>query len=247
VQGVLHTECERIFRRDKSRSSLGLPLQLHRHQDEAVRAAQSGESYLLTTGTGSGKSLAYFIPIVDHVLKHGGSGRGIKAIVVYPMNALANGQAEELRKFLTYGYPPSGGPVTFARYTGQESADRLAPQTVHERARTPSRSVPLMPTLRAAPSPAAPDPASPVMDPPAPQPSLPGFSASASDLRQKTLKLAVERLRRSGALTSRELAQQLSKVDRRIDRHLVNSVLSREGATAVVHHPATGKFTLRAR
>jgi hypothetical protein len=66
----------------------------------------------------SGKSLAYIIPIVDHVLRTG-AGRGIQAIVAYPMNALANSQAEELSKFLG----KENQPVRFARYTGQEKAD----------------------------------------------------------------------------------------------------------------------------
>ena len=74
---------------------------------------------MLTSGTGSGKSLTYIVPIVDHVLRKG-SGRGIQAIVVYPMNALANSQDEELRKFLEKGYPEGKPPVRFARYTGQE-------------------------------------------------------------------------------------------------------------------------------
>ena len=74
---------------------------------------------MLTTGTGSGKSLAYIVPIMDHVLRSG-SGRGIRAIVVYPMNALANSQHEELGKFLCKGYPEGRAPVRFARYTGQE-------------------------------------------------------------------------------------------------------------------------------
>ena len=52
-------------------------------------------------GTGSGKSLACIIPIVDYVLRH---GNGIKAILVCPMNALANSQVGELRKFLWHGY-----------------------------------------------------------------------------------------------------------------------------------------------
>ncbi len=85
--------------------------------------AQAGANYVLTTGTGSGKSLAYIIPIVDHVLKRG-SGRGVQAIVVYPMNALANSQEGELKKFLQLGYPDGKGPVTFARYTGQEKDDK---------------------------------------------------------------------------------------------------------------------------
>src|SRR6185437_12487650 len=77
-------------------------------------------NYVLTTGTGSGKSLAYIVPIVDHVLRRG-SGKGIQAIIVYPMNALANSQVGELNKFLCRGYPVGHSPVTFRRYTGQES------------------------------------------------------------------------------------------------------------------------------
>jgi ATP-dependent helicase YprA (DUF1998 family) len=122
AEGWLEERCGRIFRRGKSAADPdGEPLLLHRHQREAVEVARSGANYVLTTGTGSGKSLAYIVPIVDHVLRNG-SGKGIQAIVVYPMNALANSQAGELEKFLTFG-PWTGGrnPVTFRRYTGQES------------------------------------------------------------------------------------------------------------------------------
>jgi ATP-dependent helicase YprA (DUF1998 family) len=116
--GILHPECARIFRVDKHGSDPGRPLQLHWHQAEAIRTAAKGNNYVLTTGTGSGKSLAYIVPIVDYVLRNG-SGNGIQAIVVYPMNALANSQHNELTKFLKEGYP-GGPPVTFDRYTGQE-------------------------------------------------------------------------------------------------------------------------------
>ena len=101
----------------------GKILRLYQHQTEAVRKAREGRNYVLTTGTGSGKSLAYIIPIVDHVLRNG-SGKGIQAIVVYPMNALANSQFGELQKFLQHGYPDGKGPVTFARYTGQENDEQ---------------------------------------------------------------------------------------------------------------------------
>src|SRR6266568_1412995 len=121
AQGVLHRECARIFRKDKSEhDDRGRPLRLHKHQSDAISVARSGASYILTTGTGSGKSLAYIIPIVDYVLRNG-TGRGIQAIVVYPMNALANSQMKELEKFLRLGYPNQRGPVTFERYTGQDS------------------------------------------------------------------------------------------------------------------------------
>jgi ATP-dependent helicase YprA (DUF1998 family) len=117
--GVLHEECRRIFRKKPEPTTDQGPLRLHRHQAQAVRVARAGRNYILTTGTGSGKSLSYIVPIVDHVLRNG-SGKGIQAIVVYPMNALANSQEGELRKFIHHGYPSGKGPIRFARYTGQE-------------------------------------------------------------------------------------------------------------------------------
>lgn len=117
--GKLHTECSKIFRGDKSEvDGVGRPMRLYQHQVEAIEAARTGDNYVLTTGTGSGKSLSYIVPCVDHIL-HYGSGKGIKAIIVYPMNALANSQELELRKFLCHGYGDKP-PVTFRRYTGQE-------------------------------------------------------------------------------------------------------------------------------
>jgi len=127
AERTLHPECARIFRIDKSDTDhSGKQLFLHTHQREAILKAKSGKSYVLTSGTGSGKSLAYIVPIVDHVLRTG-SGKGIQAIIVYPMNALANSQADELKKFLEKGYPEGKPPVRFARYTGQEKgAEREA-------------------------------------------------------------------------------------------------------------------------
>ncbi len=132
--GRLHPLARQIFRADKSVDDAeGEPMTLHRHQVQAIDAAADGRSYVLTTGTGSGKSLAYIVPIVDHVLR-AGSGRGIKALVLYPMNALANSQNEELSKFLDHGpwvadhsgdssqkMRQSSRLVSFAVFTGQQS------------------------------------------------------------------------------------------------------------------------------
>jgi ATP-dependent helicase YprA (DUF1998 family) len=122
AQGILHPECGLAFRIKPEPGGAGWPLQLHRHQTEAVQIARGGYPYVLTTGTGSGKSMAYIVPAVDFILRRG-SRRGIQAIVVYPMNALANSQRGELQKFLCHGYPDGRGPVTFERYTGQESTE----------------------------------------------------------------------------------------------------------------------------
>jgi ATP-dependent helicase YprA (DUF1998 family) len=63
--GILHAECRKIFRKDKSPSEsaeLGKPLRLHTHQTEAIQVARAGHNSVLTTGTGSGKGLVYIIP-----------------------------------------------------------------------------------------------------------------------------------------------------------------------------------------
>jgi ATP-dependent helicase YprA (DUF1998 family) len=123
--GLLHPECSRIFRRKESEHEFtGPPIRFHKHQEDAIRVAKNGGSYVLTTGTGSGKSLAYFVPIVDQVLRNG-TGKGIIAIVIYPMNALCNSQLGELKKFLVHGYGEGKKPVTFARYTGQEDVGNV--------------------------------------------------------------------------------------------------------------------------
>ncbi|MCV7261131.1 DEAD/DEAH box helicase [Mycobacterium shimoidei] len=124
AEGLLHPECQRIFRPKQQIDDTGThPITLHRHQREAIETARSGKSYVLTTGTGSGKSLAYIVPIVDRVLRQEPRQPGVKAIIVYPMNALANSQVGELEKFLLYGYGKGQEPVTFARYTGQEQGE----------------------------------------------------------------------------------------------------------------------------
>lgn len=121
-ENVLHPECARIFRVKAHKNDFGRTLRLHLHQDQAIQIAAQNRPYVLTTGTGSGKSLSYIIPIVNHVLNHG-TGRGIQAVVVYPMNALANSQQEELDKFLKRGFGDDETPVSYHRYTGQENEE----------------------------------------------------------------------------------------------------------------------------
>ena len=117
ANGVLHPGCADIFR------AKGEPLSLYTHQEQAIALAVEGESFVVTTGTGSGKSLCFFIPIVSHVLdgRRTNRQRRTQAIVVYPMNALANSQMEELSKFIDQ--VPGDRSITFARYTGQEDRD----------------------------------------------------------------------------------------------------------------------------
>lgn len=120
----LIADCAQIFRDPRpDPADTDRSLKLRRHQEQAIGLALDGKSFVVTTGTGSGKSLCFFIPIVDAVVKAKrlGETARTRAVVVYPMNALANSQLEELKKFLVSQDHPV--PVTFARYTGQESSE----------------------------------------------------------------------------------------------------------------------------
>jgi len=113
-QGVLHPDCTQYFSKD------GNPFQFRYHQEQAFLAAQRQEPYVLTTGTGSGKSMTYVVPIFDDLLRHP-EVRGVRAILVYPMNALINSQKEEFDKFLSQ---VSATHIRVEKYTGQENLQK---------------------------------------------------------------------------------------------------------------------------
>jgi ATP-dependent helicase YprA (DUF1998 family) len=122
--GDLAAGIEKIFRESEPIPGGDGSLALHKHQLDAITLANQGKSFVVTTGTGSGKSLCYFLPIIDRVLraKAAGEPQRTRAIVIYPMNALANSQMEELGKRITgSGYE---GKVTFERYTGQDDDEK---------------------------------------------------------------------------------------------------------------------------
>ena len=108
--GSLQPECAGIFPYPR----------LHKHQRQAIAYALDNKNYAVTTGTGSGKSLCFFIPIINAAItaRKAGEPRRTRAIIIYPMNALANSQREELKRYLR-----DTDQFTFARYTGQESQE----------------------------------------------------------------------------------------------------------------------------
>ena len=122
-EGLLHPQTASFFS-IKKEGKPPIPFHLFKHQVFAIQQAQAKKSYVVTTGTGSGKSLTYFIPIVDAVLRAraaGDSTKRTRAIIVYPMNALANSQLEEVKKFTDN---LTGNSVSVERYTGQEDKDK---------------------------------------------------------------------------------------------------------------------------
>lgn len=123
ADGTLHPHTAKVFRLNET------PLVLHRHQSQAVVKGTTGQSFVVTSGTGSGKSLCFFVPIIDAAIRARAAGepQATRAIIVYPMNALANSQLEEINRFLEQSGLPEKLRPTVARYTGQESAsDRAA-------------------------------------------------------------------------------------------------------------------------
>ncbi len=97
--------------------------ELYKHQEIAIRIGAEGKGFIVTSGTGSGKSLTYMSTIFNYFLKNQGI-KGIKAIIVYPMNALINSQYEEIEKYAK-NYKKNNNnkdfPIKFKKYTGQES------------------------------------------------------------------------------------------------------------------------------
>jgi superfamily II DNA/RNA helicase len=94
---------------------------LFHHQVEALGLGLQGKGFVVTSGTGSGKSLTYLSTIFNEIFYLSNKQKGIKAILVYPMNALINSQEEEIKKYAeNFG---AGFPISFAKYTGQENAE----------------------------------------------------------------------------------------------------------------------------
>lgn len=85
------------------------------HQDEAIRAIHGGKTTLVSTGTGSGKTECFLYPIVSKCLelRDAGEPAGICAVIVYPMNALAEDQLWRLRSLL------AGTDISFGMYIGK--------------------------------------------------------------------------------------------------------------------------------
>lgn len=117
--GILHPEFATLFRNSEEL----LKRDLFLHQDRAIEKAVEGKNLVISTGTGSGKTEAFLYPILHHLLKTeetiGHLEPGVRALFLYPMNALANDQMKRLRVLLQE-YPS----ITFGSYTGETEHSR---------------------------------------------------------------------------------------------------------------------------
>ena len=124
---------------------LARDLRPHSHQIEAWRAAAEGKSYIVTSGTGSGKTECFLVPILDDLLREpkAGVSEGVRAIVIYPLNALIESQRERLAAWTT----PLARRLRFALYNS------LTPETPRgvDKSRLAAAEIGDRQSLRAAP------------------------------------------------------------------------------------------------
>jgi ATP-dependent helicase YprA (DUF1998 family) len=100
---------------------------LYRHQEEAIRRTVRGQNVVVATGTGSGKTEAFLYPILLHLYREhrrGELGPGVRALILYPMNALAHDQRERLGE-LCWRLEEFGSSFhfTFGQYIGETPED----------------------------------------------------------------------------------------------------------------------------
>ena len=118
IQDGTLSERFRLLRSD----ALPLDRPLYLHQELAIRQAVRGDrNPVAATGTGSGKTETFLVPTLNPLFREevGGTlGAGVRALLLYPMNALANDQTTRLRKLLK-NYPR----IQFGRYTGETERD----------------------------------------------------------------------------------------------------------------------------
>lgn len=88
------------------------------HQQRAFDrlTGEDGRSTLIATGTGSGKTECFLYPILEYCYRHRGEN-GIKALIIYPMNALASDQAKRIAELIDNS-PELHGNVTAGMYVG---------------------------------------------------------------------------------------------------------------------------------
>ena len=105
--------CESFYELD----DINFTRPLYSHQEESIRKIKSGRSVIITTGTGSGKTESFLYPILNELLfdvEKGNDEVGIRAIFLYPMNALVNDQIDRIRKILC-----NCPEITFGFFTGE--------------------------------------------------------------------------------------------------------------------------------
>ncbi|MDC0676077.1 DEAD/DEAH box helicase [Nannocystis radixulma] len=108
-------------------AAAGIDYPLYEHQVETIRHAAAGKTVILSAGTGSGKTESFLIPVIDRLFWDHELGLddisqpGIRAMIIYPLNALVNNQVERILELLR-----DEADLTFAFYTSRLKESRTA-------------------------------------------------------------------------------------------------------------------------
>lgn len=120
-EDILSNEFKALYRDNPNL----LTRSLYKHQELSIRKIREGRNLIVTTGTGSGKTESFLLPIINYLMGQkveGSLNDGVRALIIYPMNALANDQMKRMRELLA-NYPD----ITFGSYTGEtEKEDKNA-------------------------------------------------------------------------------------------------------------------------
>ena len=109
---------QRVKAENEPFSEISLGFAPYRHQQTAFERLSAGKSTIVATGTGSGKTECFLYPILDWCRKQSGEP-GIKAILIYPMNALATDQAGRIARIVNKTQALRGR-VTAGIYIGED-------------------------------------------------------------------------------------------------------------------------------
>ena len=110
LKDTVRQECFSAF-------EIGFTPYIHQRQAfDRLRSDQTPHSTIIATGTGSGKTECFLYPLLDHCLRN--PGPGIKAIIIYPMNALATDQAKRFAHVI-HNTPAMKGKIRVGLFVGE--------------------------------------------------------------------------------------------------------------------------------
>lgn len=132
-QGVLHDSTAKMVAKyfgcnalndDQALNEALNKVKLYQHQAESIKAVHSDRNLVVCTGTGSGKTESFLIPVLDAIVRERiqqGENYvpGVRAMILYPMNALVNDQVQRIRNIIKAAAGiPGAEDITYGMYTG---------------------------------------------------------------------------------------------------------------------------------
>lgn len=141
---VLEEETAKLFAAEFGQKGHPENVNLYSHQAEAVRAAANGKNLIICTGTGSGKTESFLIPVINSIIKERKKcaqegttyQKGVRVMILYPMNALVNDQVRRLRSVIRHAVNENinyAKDITYGIFTSElNKRERRKPQLARD-------------------------------------------------------------------------------------------------------------------